>query len=190
MQLYQKEKQMANDKLDAFMKKQKDFAQDFEDNQKSVGTEPLLKDLTAAFHKNRNEVEIGERTYVIKKFGIRATMNLIPVLGKSFLVPLSALFRQGGGGNDSEEGIGAITEGLYMLFENIANEQLFDILEILLENTTYEGKTVNLDEDFDDIADVFQVCVKVLEINFSNFLKSLGLTELSSWAEGISKLQK
>lgn len=175
---------MSSDKLKNFMKEQESF----EKIKVNIPSKTPVQDITAAFKKNRNDVVVGERTYIIKKFGIRATMNLIPVLGKSFLVPLSALFRQGG--EDSEAGVSAITEGLYMLFENIDNEQLFKILDILLENTTFEGKPANLEDDFDDISDVFQVCIKVLEINFSNFLKSLGLTELSTWAEGISKLQK
>ena len=178
---------MPEDKLAAFKKAAPKFTQDFADKNKVV-LPPTIEDLAANFNKNRNEVVIGERTYVIKKFGIRHTMSLIPILGSSFLVPLSTLFKQGT--DPSEEGVGAITEGLYMLFDNVANDKLFQIFELLLENTTAEGKPVDLDDDFDDISDVFQVCIKVLEINFSNFLKSLGLTELSAWAEGISKLQK
>jgi len=185
VQSYQKEKQMANDKLDAFMKKQKDFAQDFEDNQKSVGTEPLLKDLTAAFHKNRNEVKIGERTYVIKKFGIRETITLVPILGNAFAVPISAVFKDLGEDAD----VSGITEALMLLFSSMDNGQFVDIIELLLSKTTVDGKAVDLDEDFDDMGDVFKVCADVLEQSFSPFIKSLDLSRMTSWIQKISYLK-
>lgn len=173
-------------KIDKFLEESKKFAEDFENKLPDQGTKTKIKDVRKHFEKNKNEVEIGDKKYIIKKFGVRHTMKLVPVLGKSFLVPMSALFRQG----EDEQGLNGITEGLFMLFDNIENDKLVDILEILLENTSIDGNPVDIDKDFDDIADVFNVCVKVLEINFQNFLKSLGLTELSKWAEGISKLQQ
>ena len=161
---------------------------EFEKTQPDSIDTPKVSDVARQFMKGKSELTINERTYTIKKFNIMDTMDLIPILGKSFLVPISALFKQSV--DEGEDGLSGITQGLFMLFENIENGELPKILGVLLENTTVNGKPVELNEDFDDISDVFEVAVKVLEISFKGFFEKLGLKNLADMAQGISSLQQ
>jgi len=175
---------MANDKLDAFMKKQKDFAQDFQDNQKSVGTEPLLKDVTAAFHKGRNEVKIGERTYVIKKFKMRDLLKISGSVMHSSIAPISECFSDASVGED----VSSISRGLYLLAQSMGSGEFTNMVEMLLSETTLEGQDIDID-DFDDFSYVVEAVTEVLKVNLSLFTKSLVSAEMIPWLNRLVALQ-
>lgn len=174
-------------KLDKFREEAIQNAKEYEAKQEkqSQGLDPTLSDITAKFNKNRNEVVIGDRVFVIKKFGIRDTMTLVPILGNALAVPLSAL----AGNGEEDEAMNGITESLYLLFENMSNGKFFEIVDLLLSNTTIEGREIDLEEDFEDISEVFKICTKVLEISFSPFLRTLDLSRMTGWLQNIQQLR-
>lgn len=155
---------------------------EFEKPRQADSLAPTVDDVANQFKKNRNVVEINNRKYTIKKFGIRDTITLIPILGNTLVVPLSACVKEG------DDTMSGITEALFLLFGNMENGKFMQIMELLLSNTTIEGRDVDIDEDFDDIGDLFKVCVKVMEISFTPFLKSLDLSQMTGWFQKIQLL--
>lgn len=174
-------------KLDQFREEAVQSAKEYEAKQasKNQGTSPNLGDITEKFNKNKSEIAIGERKFTIKKFGIRDTMTMVPILGNAIAVPLSAL----AGDKGSEEEVNGITNSLYLLFENMGNGKFFEIVDLLLSNTTTEGREINIEDDFEDISEVFQVCTKVLEVSFGPFMKTLDLSRMTGWLTNIQQLR-
>ena len=177
------------DKIEAFKKKGLEHAKAFQEKEVINGGDPSLADITAAFEKqSENEITLNGKTYTIEKFSPLRTLHLIPVLGKSTLVPIATAFKSMVGGKDGEGSFEDLPEAMYMLFENMESGQFQLLLELLLDNTTLRGKPVDLDKDFEDLGDVLKVCVKSLEINFIPFLESLGLGQMILWLQKISTL--
>ena len=177
----------SNQKIEEFVRKAKENALAMEGKQKPSGTAPTTKDIREHFEKSRNEIKVGERTYNIKKFGIRATINLVPILGSSLAVPLSSLFKDGI--EEGEMGISGLTEALMLLFGEMGDGKFYDLLEIILSETYYNEKVVDIEEDFDDLAEVLEVCVRVFEVNFSVFMKHPALSKMMGWGAKLQQLQ-
>ena len=177
----------AQDKLAAFKKAAVENAEEFAKNQakQSQSLDPQLSDVTAAFKKNRNEVVVGERVFVIKKFGIRDQIDLVPILGDALFVPLTALVSESG-----EMDTSGLTEAAIRLFGETGDGKLYAIFDLLLSETTLDGKPVDIERDFEDITEVIEVCVKVFEVHYNVFSKSPSLSKLLEWGQKFKNLQQ
>ncbi len=180
---------MSQDKrIQDFINKSKEVARDKEVKQKGGSVlDPKVKDIREHFEKNRNEITVGNRTYNIKKFGIRDTSSLVPILGNALAVPLSSLFKDTS--SESEFDVSGLTEALMLLFGEIGDGKFYELLELILSNTTYQEKAVDIEEDFDDLVEVLEVCVRVFEVNFSVFTKHPALSKMMGWGAKLQQLQ-
>jgi hypothetical protein len=180
-----KKPQSMTDKLEAFKQKGISEALEYQSKEKTNGLDPSIEDIANVFNKAKeNEVVIKDRVYTINKFGVLETLNMIPTLGKSVLVPTATALK----GTLKDGGFEDLPEALFMLFENMESGQFLLLLELLLFKTTLKGKPVSIDDDFEDLGEVLNVCVKVLELNFKPFLSSLGLSGMDHWLQKISTL--
>jgi hypothetical protein len=181
-----KKPQSMTDKLEAFKQKGISEALEYQAKEKTNGLDPSIEDIANVFNKAKeNEVVIKDRVYTINKFGVMETLAMIPVLGKSVIVPASHAFKDMIGEEKSLEGLPA---ALYDIFENMETGRFTLLLEILLDKTTLKGKPVSISEDFEDLGEVLNVCIKVLQLNFAPFLGSLGLAGMDHWLQKISTL--
>jgi hypothetical protein len=172
-------------KLEKFKQEQKQVNEEYESSNKNT-LAPKLSDITSKFNKGRYELPIGERVYTIKKFGVRDTITISIALGNSFLVPIAEALNA----KSSETGLGNMTNAVMLLLNGMEEGKLVDLIEDLLDNTTIEGKPVNIDEDFDDLSEALQVCLRVLEVNFESFLKHPALSGIVGWINTIKTIQQ
>lgn len=177
-----------NSIIQDFIKDARANAESFEKGTPVVGTQPTMSDVRQHLQNSRNEITLGERTYNIKKFGIRDTISLVPILGNALAVPLSALVKDGGDGEGGID-VSGLTETLLLLFGELGDGSFYEILELLLSKTTLNEKKVDIETDFEDLTEVLEVAVKVLALNYSAFMKFPVLSNLMTWGTKLQQLQ-
>lgn len=171
--------------IEDFKKNAANFAQEVANKKNGVGAQTPLADITKAFKKNRNEVVIGEKTFMIKKFGIRQQMDLVPILGDTLFVPITAVL--------SEEGtvdFSKAMDALVVLFTNLQGDQFFNLASILLQETSLSGKPVDIETDFEDLPDVISLITSVFELHYDVFSKCPGMLKMLEWGNKFKSFQQ
>lgn len=115
---------------------------------------------------------INGTTYISKTWPTRSkTFKNFPIIGKAFAVPISFLFNAGQTGDVS----GAISQALYMLFEQLEQTDSDKLLDIILSDVYIikDGGVhqLDIDEHISDIEDLFALLAEVLNQHYGKVIK-------------------
>jgi len=144
---------------------------------------------------NKKDFVIGEKKRVfqsVKWTVFQAAANL-PKIGKVFALPVSFLFSAGGSTEDqvSSNLSEAIPKALYMLFEQLEEQNPIPLFEMILQSVYTENGTrkVDVEKDFEDIGELVELVGLVLEQQYSSLLKGGALQRLFGVMAPLSQTQ-
>lgn len=128
----------------------------------------------------RNKQEfftVGEKTFISPSWPplSKAAKNL-PIIGKSFFVPISFLLSAGESGDLSQ----ALSQALFLLFEQLEEEDVSKLFNLILDDVWCKNtdKKVNLDEDFNDLDELLTLVAMVLKQHYGSLVSGKGLSSL------------
>lgn len=125
------------------------------------------------------KIHINNKTLISNKWGLFTQMQYLPKLGKLLAVPLGFLTGAAASGDDNQLQ-NAIPSALYMLFEEMEGDSHRDLIEGILHNVYADNGTrvVEIDKDFTDLDELFQVLAKVLEQQYGSLISGKGKAAL------------
>jgi hypothetical protein len=124
---------------------------------------------------------IGDKTFLSKAWPTKTkAFKNLPTIGKAFAVPISFLFSSGG----SQEALSqAIPQAMYMLFEQLEEQDINKLLDIILEEVYVMDpapRLVDVDNDLQDLGDLLELLAKVLQQHYGKLVSGKGLRNLFS----------
>ena len=122
----------------------------------------------------------SQKVFVSEKWTIFQSASNLPKIGKTFALPVSFLFSAANADGDTEGLQEAIPKALYMLFEQLEEQNIISVFQMILKSVYIENGTrlVNIEDDFDDLADLIELVAKVLQQQYGALLKGKGLPAL------------
>jgi hypothetical protein len=124
---------------------------------------------------------IGDKTFLSKAWPTKTkAFKNLPTIGKAFAVPISFLFSSGGNPDNLGQ---AIPQAMYMLFEQLEEQDISKLLDIILEEVYVMDpapRAVNVDNDLDDLGDLLELLAKVLHQHYGKLVSGKGLRNLFS----------
>lgn len=119
------------------------------------------------------KINVGGKVYTSNKWGIWTAANNLPKVGKTFAVPVSFIYSAMEESNLKE----AIPQAIYMLFEQLEEQDIKELFQTILHEVYVQGKTepVNIEYDFNDLDELLELSAKVLEQQYGGMLKGKGL---------------
>lgn len=133
---------------------------------------------------NKKDFVIGEKKRVFQsvKWNVFQSATNLPKIGKVSALPISFLFSAGGTTEDqvSSNLSDAIPKALYMLFEQLEEQNPIPLFEMILQSVYTDNGTrkVDVEKDFDDIGELVELVGLVLEQQYSSLLKGGALQRL------------
>lgn len=117
-------------------------------------------------------ISINGTTYISKAWPTRSkAFKNFPIIGKAFAVPISFLFNAGSTGDVS----GAISQALYMLFEQLEQNDSDKLLDTILADVFIikDGgvQALDIDAHIPDIEDLFALVAEVLNQHYGKLIK-------------------
>lgn len=116
---------------------------------------------------------IGDSKVVINKWKTSQQIKMLPMITKTLGVPFFMVATKA---SDEEELIEALPRALYLLCEQMEEEDPSSFFNKLLSNTRLNDQPIDLDTHFDDFDDVLVVAAEVLKLNFGKLLSGKGFT--------------
>lgn len=127
-------------------------------------------------HSKQEKFAINGKTFISNKWSIFTAANHLPKIGKVFVVPVSFIFSAIEESNLKE----AVPQAAYMLFEQLEEHDLRQLLSIILHDVHNGGQKVDIEKDFDDLSEVIELVAKVLEQQYGVLIKGKSLKALAS----------
>jgi hypothetical protein len=140
--------------------KQNQVHPDFQNFQKSIEKEKL----------NEKEVQVGDKTYVIKKWKHTDTLAMLPAFANLLYVPIAALAADKGEELEGNYIDNATTAGdmVGILFHRLAEIEIVEFIKEMLNQVYIKGKSkpIDIDEDVDNPVHLIDLMVEVANANF------------------------
>ena len=146
-------------------------------------TNQLSKSTTEKFVIGEGE---KARTFISNGWSpLKAAKNLPPI-GKAFATPISFLF---GANEDTVQQ--AIPQALYMLFEQMEESDVEQLLSMILQTVYAENgtRTVDLDKDFYNLDELLTLVALVLKQHYGCLIQGNGFTSLFQVMVPLTRLQ-
>ena len=124
------------------------------------------------------KILVNNKVFISNKWTLFTQMQYLPKLGKVLAVPLGFIV---GAASDGESNLkDAIPSALFMLFEQLEDNDQMDLFQGLLQSVYKNNGTekVNLESDFEDLDELFVVLAKVIEQNYGSLLMGKGKAAL------------
>lgn len=104
---------------------------------------------------------------------LKAAKNL-PKIGKAFAVPISFLL------SNAEDPQAAIPQALYMLFEQLEEQDLSELFMLILADVwnRQSDKQLNIDSDLDNLDELLQIGAAVLKQHYGCMITGEGFKSL------------
>lgn len=100
----------------------------------------------------------------------------LPRIGKAFAVPLVMMFS-----SNEEEMQERIPEALFMLFEQMEEQDIWNLFKLITDGIYVDGQPINLDQDLGyDLDAVLQIVAEALSNNYGKLLSGKGFGNLIS----------
>lgn len=133
--------------------------------------------MTQLSNRKTETFSIGDKTFISPSWPplSKAAKNL-PIIGKSFAVPISFLMSAGVDGDLGS----AIPQALFMLFEQLEEEDISKLFNIVLEDVWCKttDKKVNLDDDFNNLDELLTLVSLVLKQHYGCLMSGKGFQSL------------
>lgn len=122
------------------------------------------------------KILVNNTVLLSNKWGVFKAAQNLPRIGKTFAVPVSFIFSAMEETNLRE----AIPQAIFMLFEQLEEQDIKELLEIILDDVYANNgqRKVDIEADFLDLDDLITTCAKVLEQQYGGLLKGKGLKAL------------
>jgi hypothetical protein len=121
------------------------------------------------------KIHVNKKVLLSNKWGLFTQMQYLPKLGKLLAVPLGFIIGASSSGDDTQLQ-NAIPSALFMLFQEMEDENHRDLIEGLLHDVHAENgsRKVNIDTDFEDLDEFFIVLSKVIEQQYGSLISGNG----------------
>ena len=120
----------------------------------------------------RLENEDGSKI-IINKWKTTQQISMLPSITKTLGVPF---FMVATGAGSEEELMEALPKALYLLCEQMEEEDPTTFFNKLFTNVRFQDQPVDIDQHFDDFDDVLVIAAEVLKLNFGKLLSGKGFT--------------
>lgn len=133
---------------------------------------------------NVKQLKIEGVTYSINKWPTSSQIRKLSKIGKTLAVPF---FQVGMKAAISEEELAnALPEALYMLFQQLEDEDSIEFFSDCLEGVWLSDREASID-DFEDFDDLLQVVAEVLVLNFGKTLEGKGFMAFQKVARKVNQ---
>lgn len=129
--------------------------------------------MTAINAPQERKFTINNKQFLSYVWPVRSrAFKFLPIIGNAFVVPISFL-------DGTTEGIASAAT---MFFENLRQPENEQLIDIILDGVHIKKNggyvPLDLDSDFDDIDEMFQVAAEILQQNYGKLLSGKGSRSL------------
>ena len=118
-------------------------------------------------------LDVNGNKVVINKWKTSEQIRKLPMITKTLGVPFFMVATKA---QDEDELFEALPRALYLLCEQMEEEDPSNFFNQLLTNARFNDQPIDLDTHFDDFDDVLVVAAEVLKLNFGKLLSGKGFT--------------
>jgi len=128
---------------------------------------------------------IKDKVFISEQWNVFESARNLPIIGKTFLLPVSFLFSAGG---NTEEAVSeslqeAIPKAMMMLFDMLEENDIVSLFQMIVKSVYIEevGKgtrKVDIERDLSGLDELIELVASVLEQQYGALFKGKGLSRL------------
>lgn len=135
----------------------------------------------------QQNISIGEgenlKVFISNGWSPLRSAKKLPTIGKCFATPISFLF--GANDNNLQE---VIPQALYMLFEQLEENDISTLFNSILEDVWVDGtRKVDIDSDLDNLDELLTLVASVLKQHYGCLIEGKGFLNLFQMIMPLSK---